>query len=331
MSASPGPGAGRSFDLGQNINGWVRLRDLGPEGTALTLVHGEALDAAGDLTTTHLDVDLPFLPEPLPAGQVDRVISAGRPGEVFEPRHTTHGFRYVRVEGHPGELTADDRHRRRRAHRPRRAPAGFECSDERINRLHEAAVWSLRGNACDVPTDCPTRERAGWTGDWQLFVPTAAFLYDVAGFSHQVAARPGRRADGRGPGRQPRPEPARGVRGRPAGRDERLRRLGRRRRDRAVGDLPRLRRRPPARRAVAVDGGVAGVRRARRGSGPASRPRSPGRPSRVRTSAACGTPDFTSASGSSPGLTSRAPTSSPRSGRPTRPTSPPPTSRTRPA
>jgi alpha-L-rhamnosidase len=52
-----------------------------------------------------------------------------------------------------------------------------------VDRLHEAAVWSLRDNACDVPTDCPHRERAGWTGDWQLFSPTAAFLYDVAGFS----------------------------------------------------------------------------------------------------------------------------------------------------
>ncbi len=44
-------------------------------------------------------------------------------------------------------------------------------------------VWSFRGNACDIPTDCPTRERGGWSGDWQVFVPTAAFLYDVAGFS----------------------------------------------------------------------------------------------------------------------------------------------------
>jgi alpha-L-rhamnosidase len=52
-----------------------------------------------------------------------------------------------------------------------------------VSRFHEAALWSLRGNACDVPTDCPHRERAGWTGDWQLYVPTAAFLYDVAGFS----------------------------------------------------------------------------------------------------------------------------------------------------
>ena len=59
----------------------------------------------------------------------------------------------------------------------------FSCSDDRVNRFHDAAVWSLRDNACDIPTDCPTRERAGWTGDWQLFLPAAAFLYDVAGFS----------------------------------------------------------------------------------------------------------------------------------------------------
>ena len=57
------------------------------------------------------------------------------------------------------------------------------CSDDRINRLHSAAVWSFRDNACDIPTDCPTRERAGWTGDRQLYVPTASYLYDVAGFS----------------------------------------------------------------------------------------------------------------------------------------------------
>jgi len=173
---------GQVFDLGQNINGWVRLANLGPAGTALTLTHGEALDASGDVTTAHLDADLPFIPEPLPAGQVDRVISAGRAGEVFEPRHTTHGFRYVRVEGHPESLNAADLSGVV-VHTDMTRTGWFRCSDERINRLHEAAVWSLRGNACDIPTDCPTRERAAWTGDWQIFVPTAAFLYDVAGFS----------------------------------------------------------------------------------------------------------------------------------------------------
>jgi alpha-L-rhamnosidase len=169
-------------DLGQNINGWTRLTRLGPAGTRLVLTHGEHLDASGDVTTDHLRPDFPFLPAPLPAGQVDEVVSDGRPGEVFEPRRTTHGFRYVRVEGHPEDLTPDDV-RGVVVHTDMRRTGWFACSDERLNRLHEAVVWSLRDNACDVPTDCPQRERAGWTGDWQIFVRTAAFLYDVGGFS----------------------------------------------------------------------------------------------------------------------------------------------------
>jgi alpha-L-rhamnosidase len=127
-------------------------------------------------------VNLPFLPAPLPAGQVDRVVSVGRAAEAFEPRHTTHGFRYVRVEGHPRALAASDL-TGVVVHTDLTRTGWFRCSDERVNRLHEAAVWSFRGNACDIPTDCLTRERAGWTGDWQVFVPAAAFLYDVAGFT----------------------------------------------------------------------------------------------------------------------------------------------------
>ena len=169
-------------DLGQNINGWIRLANLGPTGTTLTLTHGEWLGQDGDVTTDHLRPAVPFLPEPLPAGQVDRVVSSGVPGEAFEPRRTTHGFQYVRIEGHPEDLTVDDV-RGVVVHTDMRRTGWFSSSDERLDRFHEAAVWSLRGNACDVPTDCPHRERGPWTGDWQLYVPTAAFLYDVAGFS----------------------------------------------------------------------------------------------------------------------------------------------------
>ena len=133
------------------------------------------------MTVEHLRPALPFLPHPLTAGQVDTVIADGLTGG-FEPRHTTHGFQYVRVDGHPADLSPD-------AvtgvvvHTDMRRTGWFACSDDRVNRFHAAAVWSFRGNACDIPTDCPTRERAGWTADWQLFVPAAAFLYDVAGFS----------------------------------------------------------------------------------------------------------------------------------------------------
>ena len=168
-------------DVGQNVNGWVRLRQLGPPGTETTLTYGEWLDGDGDVTQEHLspqsmavDLELPF--------QTDVVTSAGVDGDVFEPRHSTKGFQFVRVEGYDGTLTADDvtavvvhtdfEHR-----------GTFACSDARVDALHRIAEWSFRDNACDIPTDCPTRERAGWTGDWQLFVETAAFLSDVGGFS----------------------------------------------------------------------------------------------------------------------------------------------------
>lgn len=168
-------------DLGQNINGHVRLSALGPAGCEVTLTHGEALGPDGDVTMDHLVPALPFLPE-LTAGQVDHVVSAGADGDVFEPRFTTHGFRYVRLEGDLPAVTADDV-TGVVVHTDLEQRGGFDCSDERLRRLHDAAVWSFRGNACDIPTDCPTRERAGWTGDWQLYVPTASYLYDVAGFS----------------------------------------------------------------------------------------------------------------------------------------------------
>ncbi|MCF2531133.1 glycoside hydrolase family 78 protein [Yinghuangia soli] len=198
LTASPAPGMRRVteltpisstrlasgaqvIDLGQNINGWIRLNV--PAGDELTLHHGEALGEGGSVDMDHFRaVDFMSDGVLLPGGQVDRVIGAGRPDEVFEPRHTTHGFRYVQVDGASRDLSANDV-TGVVVHTDLRRTGRFECSDERVNRLHDIADWSFRGNACDIPTDCPQRERAGWTGDWMLYVPTAAFLYDVAGFS----------------------------------------------------------------------------------------------------------------------------------------------------
>jgi alpha-L-rhamnosidase len=184
-------------DLGQNINGWCRLSNLGPAGTTVTLTHGKWLDADGDLTMVNLVVNFPMFPEPLAPGQVDTVISAGVEGDVFEPRMTTHGFRYVRVEGHPGPLLPADI-TGIVVHSDLVRTGWFECENDRINRLHDAAVWSMRGNVCEIPTDCPQRERSGWTGDWEVFAPTAAFLYDVDSFARKWMAdvRLDQRADG---------------------------------------------------------------------------------------------------------------------------------------
>jgi alpha-L-rhamnosidase len=120
----------------------------------------------------------------LAAGQVDEVTASGAFGEVFEPRHTTHGFQYVSVQGLAPDLTAEDI--TACLVQTDLEPLGtFACSDGRLNKLHGIVDWSFRDNACEVPTDCPQREKAGWTGDWQLFVPTAAYLYDVTGFSRK--------------------------------------------------------------------------------------------------------------------------------------------------
>jgi alpha-L-rhamnosidase len=185
-------------DVGQNINGWLRLSGavLGPAGNTVRLCHGESLDEQGRLDTSHLDSVDPLTGEPIPLGQIDEVISAGT-AEDFEPRHTTHGFQYAGIEG-VSRLEASDVEAVA-VHTDMERTGWFRCSDERLNRFHEIVVRSFEGNACEIPTDCPTRERAGWTGDWQLFVPSAAFLYDVAGFSwrwlRDLAAD--QRADGR--------------------------------------------------------------------------------------------------------------------------------------
>jgi alpha-L-rhamnosidase len=194
------PNGRQIVDLGQNINGWLRLQKVGAPGTTVTLTHGEALDANGDVTQANILVDPPdvvsvfgdevvtvpkwmdFSPLSHPL-QVDAVTWSGS-REPFEPRHTTHGFQYVRIEGHSEQLRPEDVVGVV-VHTDLRRTGSFECSDDKINKLHDAAVWGFRGNACDIPTDCPTRERAGWTGDWQVFVSTAAFLFDVAGFSRK--------------------------------------------------------------------------------------------------------------------------------------------------
>jgi alpha-L-rhamnosidase len=168
-------------DLGQNINGWLRLTNLGSAGSHIKLVHGEAIEPSGDVTQENLLMDAPDDVSAQPF-QVDEVTAAGVEGEVFEPRHTTHGFRYARIEGHPHRLTPADLEGVM-VHSDLRRTGWFRCSDEELNGFHDIADWSFRGNACDIPTDCPQRERSGWTGDWQLFVPTAALLYDVMGFS----------------------------------------------------------------------------------------------------------------------------------------------------
>jgi alpha-L-rhamnosidase len=167
------PESGRYvFDLGRNMVGWVRLKVEGEAGTEVILRHAEALNPDGTIYTTNLRS----------ARATDHYALAGDGEEVYEPRFTFHGFRYVEVTGYPGEpplgaVTGCVVH-------SATPPSGsFECSSPMVNKLQENIVWGQRGNFLSVPTDCPQRdERLGWTGDAQIFVRTASFNMDVAPF-----------------------------------------------------------------------------------------------------------------------------------------------------
>lgn len=157
-------------DMGQNIGGWVRLRVRGAAGKTVTLRHAEVLDREGNLYTESLRTAEPIV----------QYVLKGGGEETFEPHFTFQGFRYVAVEGYPGELTLESL-TGIVVHSDMQPTGQFETSNALINQLHENIVWSLRGNYIDVPTDSPQRdERLGWTLDAQLFLNTAAFNMNVA-------------------------------------------------------------------------------------------------------------------------------------------------------
>jgi alpha-L-rhamnosidase len=157
-------------DFGQNLVGWLRFTVRGAPGSEITVRHAEVLE----------DDELGVRPL-RSAEATDRFVLSGGT-DTFEPTKTFHGFRYAEVSGWPGELTPDDLEAVV-VHSRLRRTGHFSCSDELLNRLHSNAVWGLRGNFLDVPTDCPQRdERMGWTGDIAVFAPSAAFLYDVEDF-----------------------------------------------------------------------------------------------------------------------------------------------------
>ena len=177
------------FDLGQNMVGTVRLKFRAKRGQTLTIRYAEMLNPDGTLYTTNLRS----------AKSTDFYTFKSDQEETFEPRFTFHGFRYVSVshidympekDAVTGIVLMSDT-----------PPTGdFNCSDELVNQLQHNIQWGQRGNFLEVPTDCPQRdERLGWTGDAQVFVRTAAFNMDVAGFFTKWAQdlRDAQEADGR--------------------------------------------------------------------------------------------------------------------------------------
>ncbi|MFF3884315.1 alpha-L-rhamnosidase [Streptomyces sp. NPDC001914] len=183
----PAPGV-HVFDLGQNMVGSVRLRVSGEAGTTVRLRHAEVLNPDGTLYTANLRS----------AAATDTYVLKGGGEETYEPRFTFHGFRYVEVTGYPGTPTAGAV-TGRVMHTSAPFTLDFETDVPLLNQLHSNITWGQRGNFLSVPTDTPARdERLGWTGDINVFAPTAAYTMESARFLAKwlVDLRDGQTAEG---------------------------------------------------------------------------------------------------------------------------------------
>lgn len=160
------------IDFGQNMTGWVRFSVEGPAGSVVTLKHAEVLDSQGNFYTENLRG----------AKQTITYILKGESVEYYEPHFSFQGFRYVCVEGYPGEILPKQ-FIGRVIHSDMEETGSFMCSNDLVNQLQHNILWGQKGNFLDVPTDCPQRdERLGWTGDAQMFIRTACFNMNTAPF-----------------------------------------------------------------------------------------------------------------------------------------------------
>jgi alpha-L-rhamnosidase len=164
------PRGERLLDFGQNLVGFVEMRVKGKPGQTVRLRHGETLDKHGNLYTETLRT----------AVSVDTFVCNGTE-QIFRPRFTFHGFRYICVEGIdevlPENFTACV------LHTDMKQTGNFSCSNLLVNQLQSNIQWGQRGNSVDIPTDCPQRdERFGWTGDAEVFCSTGMFNFNTVLF-----------------------------------------------------------------------------------------------------------------------------------------------------
>jgi len=160
------------FDMGINMVGMVRLKVRGDSGTRVTLRFAELLHDDGTVAQENLRS----------AKSTDYYILKGLGEEVWNPLFTYHGFRYVQLEGYPGTPVTETL-TGLQIYSSAPETGKFECSNDLLNRIWQIIINSQKGNMYSVPTDCPQRdERLGWTGDAQMFAPTANYNMNMAPF-----------------------------------------------------------------------------------------------------------------------------------------------------
>jgi alpha-L-rhamnosidase len=158
------------FDMGQNMVGWIELKVEGEAGSQVKMRFSEALQKDGSL----------YLDNIRSADVTDIYTCKGKGTEIWEPRFTYHGFRFVEMTGFPGipdlntitgKVVHDDV-----------KPAGtFECSVNMVNKIFQNGVWGIRGNYRSFPTDCPQRdERMAWLGDRATGSRGESYIFDIS-------------------------------------------------------------------------------------------------------------------------------------------------------
>lgn len=188
------------LDMGQNMVGWIRFVTRAPKGTVIRLLHGEVLQEGN------------FYRDNLRTAKAEYVYTADGEEAEVRPFFTFYGFRYVKVEGWPGELDRND-FTGCVLYSDLEQTGSFETSDPMVNRLFLNALWGQKGNFLDVPTDCPQRdERMGWTGDAQVFSGAACFNMDSYAFYRKYGYDMGQEQEERG-GMVPMVVPATNVQG----------------------------------------------------------------------------------------------------------------------
>ncbi len=167
------------LDFGQNIAGYIEFALRAKAGQRVFLRFGELLDENGEFTQRNIQCATKDRATPL-----QQVIYTCKEGENhYKTRFAVFGFQYALLETDadwkPGDFTAIA------VYSDLEQTGFFDSSNELLNQFVRNTLWSSKGNFLDVPTDCPTRERHGWTGDSQIFFDTASYLFDYAPFARK--------------------------------------------------------------------------------------------------------------------------------------------------
>lgn len=173
------PGGRKLLDFGQNLAGYISFRIRARVGQRMLWRFGEMLDERGNLTLKNIQCVRKKKTSPLQ--QIEYTCGEGM--NEYKTTFAVFGFRYAEVETDL-ELLPEDIEAVA-VYSDMEETGFFESSNDLLDRFVKATVWSARSNSLDIPTDCPTRERHGWTGDAQIFFNTAAYLFDYGAFARK--------------------------------------------------------------------------------------------------------------------------------------------------